>query len=281
MHTIKKGLAAAGAVFLILFLARFVYVLNTEEARGFAPQESFEFTRKNYASEKQQAVSAKDAAMLASQKYEKVATLSARSGRFEEDEKKLRATVQEFKGVVQFEQNSGLPGRRVLHMAIGVHPDMFDAVIAAVRSTGQLTSINVNKTDKTNDYKTLHAERISLEKYRAGLLALKGRQGKIEELISLEQKILEIEKKIQDTGVQLGEFDQENEFCTIKVSLHEDSSSSRSIARKAFDAFEWAVLWSLGLALFCLFCAAGLLISLRLLDRLRALAEKLKSQLLK
>lgn len=281
MHTMKKTLAGAGALFLILFLARFTYILNAEEERSFLPQDSFEFSRKNYASEKQQAVSAKDAAMLASQKYEMVATVSARSSRFEEDEKKLRATVQEFKGVVQFEQNSGLPGRRVLHMAIGVHPDKFDAVIAAVRATGQLASININKTDKTNDYKTLHAERVSLEKYRAGLLALKGRQGKIEELISLEQKILEIEKKIQDTGVQLGEFDQENEFCTIKISLHEDRSASRSIGQKAFEAFEWAVLWSIGLAVFYLFCAAGLLISLRLLDRLKTLAEKLKSQLAK
>ncbi len=265
-HWKRVGVICAG-IFLGLFVLRLAYTLSAgEPERAEAAGESFEFARKNYASEKQ-AVSNKDALMLSSQKYEKVATLSSRSSQFESDEKKLRQSVAEFKGVIQFEQNSGLPGRRILHVAVGVHPDRFDDIIASLRGIGRLTGIHVNKTDKTSDYKDLNAKRISLEKYRAGLLALKGRNGKIEELISLEQKILEIEKEIQEKGVQLGEFDAENEFCTVKFSLYEGGASGKGFLRKTFDAFEWAVLWSLGLAFFYLFCVAGLWISLRLFER--------------
>jgi hypothetical protein len=278
MELFKKSSFAGGAVFAALFLMRLLYGLLVEEdEKPDLRFESFEFARKNYASEKQQA--GKDAALLSSQKYEKVATMSARSMQFEKDEQELRTRISDLKAVIQLEQNSGLPGRRVLHLAIGVHPDRFDAMIAASRAIGTLISINVNKTDKTSEFKDLNAKRISLEKYRQGLLSLKGHNGKIEELISLEQKILEIEKEIQDMGVKLGEFDAENEFCTVKVSLYEGglpASGAAWFGRVVLESLLFAGLWSLGISFFLVFCAGTLWFSLRFLERVRDFVLRVK-----
>lgn len=278
MKLFKQSSLAGGAVFAALFLMRLFYgLLAEEDEKPDTRFESFEFARKNYASEKQQP--GKDAALLSSQKYEKVATMSTRSGQFEKDEQELRARISDLKAVIQLEQNSGLPGRRVLHLAIGVHPDRLDAMIAAARKIGTLISVNVNKTDKTNEYKDLNAKRISLEKYRQGLLSLKGRNGKIEELISLEQKILEIEKEIQDMGVKLGEFDVENEFCTVKVSLYEGglpSSGAARFGKVVLESLLFAALWSLGLSVFLLFSAGTMWFSLRFLEKARDFILRLR-----
>ena len=44
----------------------------------------------------------------------------------------------------------------------------------------------------------------------------------------MENKILEVEESIQKLGVKLGEFDTENEFCTIKFSLSESGKPNKS-----------------------------------------------------
>ena len=39
--------------------------------------------------------------------------------------------------------------------------------------------------------------------------------------MGLENRILEIEQQLQGLGVSLGNFDDENEFCTVHFSLLE------------------------------------------------------------
>ncbi|MCE9598219.1 MAG: DUF4349 domain-containing protein [Spirochaetia bacterium] len=277
MKLAKQSLIAAGILFGMLLAVNLIYAYSKTSNTNVSviAGESFEFGRKNYASEKKQAgLIATD-----SQKYEKVATLSARSDQFESDEKRVRQIIKDFKAVIQFEQSSGLPGKRVIHLGIGVHPDQFDSMVLAARELGKLLSINVNKTDKTNEYKDIQAKRISLEKVRTGLMSLKGRNGKIEELIALEQKILEIEKEIQAMGVKLGEFDSENEFCTVKISLFETASEGGSIGvffSNLVEALKDATLWSLGIGFFYLFCVAGFFITIKIIERGKDLVVKLK-----
>ncbi|PJZ70049.1 hypothetical protein CH373_09630 [Leptospira perolatii] len=222
----------------------------------------FSYSRKNYASEKLSTGKSIDA--QSSQKYEKIANISSRSGDFEEDEKKARKTVQDFKAIIQYELSSGLPGNRVVQLGIGVPPEKFDSMVEAIRAIGKIQSISVHKTDKTNEYMDITAKRLSLEKSQKGLLSLKGRGGKIDELITLEKEILETEKNIQDLGVKLGEFDSENEFCTIKFSMSESDYSPSfiySLLKKVKISLEWTIEYSLMFTFVYLFACAGALIS--------------------
>jgi hypothetical protein len=88
--------------------------------------------RKNYASLK-----ADSARGPGDQKYEKVATVRSESGDFARDERARRAAVPAFPGIVQFEQASGLPGRRALAVAVAVPPEQFDPLLARVRQIGR------------------------------------------------------------------------------------------------------------------------------------------------
>lgn len=274
---LTRILIIVGGTFALLFLFRLAYGYSAypEESAAAFPRRCGqpEFNVVNYASSKiRRKGSGKQvqAALTTDQKYEKVASLAVATGDFSDDEKNLRGIIKEHNALVQYEQNTGLAGSRCLHLAIGVHPDRFDAMIAAVRRVGTLSSIQINKKDKTNEYRELNAKKESLQKTRDALLALKKRGGKIEEYMQLENRILEIEEEIQKFGVKLGEFDEENEFCTVKFTLAESSLAGISFAHRFKVALEWTIKYGLLLAFLILFAAAGAYISLVLFLKLRA-----------
>lgn len=214
------------------------------------------------------------------QKYERVADFKSLTSNYDSDEKKCRATIKSHKALIQYEGKSGLKGRRVLNLAIGVDPELFDEMAAEIEKIGKIISKNITKLDKTNEYKDLNAKKKSLFKTRQALLGLKGRGGKIEEFINLENRILAIEDEIQKLGVRLGEYDSENEFCTIKFSLNESMAKSGiSFLHRVKVALEWSISWYM-LATFLVLLGTGtLLLIITLMDKLgiiKRLLEKVE-----
>ena len=140
-------------------------------------------------------------------------------------------------------------------------PDKFDTFVEAAKEIGKNVEIEVIKNDKTNEYLQLRAKRTTLEKARTALEDLKSSGGSIEERANLQNRLMEIEEKIQDLGVSLGEFDPENELCTVKLTLREKAGAApKSMLRRGVDAFEWAS-WSyvmIGLGFFGLVAGAWL-----------------------
>jgi hypothetical protein len=189
------------------------------------------------------------------QKYEKIAHIQSRSREFGADEKRLRSLVEKEKGIIQSESNSGLPGSRSLYLTIGIPPLRFMPVVEQIKQIGTLQSIRILQTDKTTEYRNLLAKKASLEKAKAGLTALKNRSGSIEDLSNLETKILEIEESLQGMGVQLGVYNEENEFCTAELSLTEVRVSQTSF-QLILDKIMCALVWT---AMFYA-CVLGILI---------------------
>jgi hypothetical protein len=194
---------------------------------------------RNYATAKYAQVAAP---VQTEQKYEKIASLTSSTSQFEADERKARDSVRLHSGLIQEEQSVSTDRRRSLLLTIGVPPDNFDAAVIALKTIGENAGFEVTKTDKTNEYLGLRAKRTSLEKTRDALMGLKGQGGKIEELIKLEQEILNLEEKIQALGVQLGQFDKENEFCTVRFALTEKIPHQGQPVHFGYllDAMAWA-----------------------------------------
>jgi hypothetical protein len=182
----------------------------------------FSLDRKNYASEK--IAPASGPSTGDAQKYEKIATIGLASDAFEEHRGALARMVAGVGGQVQLERLQGLAGRRVLNLGIGVPPDKFDAFIADARKLGRETGLTIVKNDKTNDYLKLRARRASLEKNRAQLEALQAAGGSVDERLKVQNQLSELEEKIQEMGVSLGEFDVSNELCTVKITLAEQQA---------------------------------------------------------
>jgi hypothetical protein len=233
------AIALAAAIFLALFAFRLV--VEPPEASStyvsLGRMQSFDFSKNNYATAPK--LQGPGQAVGDSQKYEKIATLTELTQDFETDRKRVGDLIAKQQGIVQFERATGLAGRRVLYLGVGVPPDHFDAFIDAVKAIGTSAQIEIIKNDKTNEYLQLRAKRSTLDKAKAGLETLQG--GSVDERIHVQNRLTEIEERIQELGVSLGEFDSQNELCTVKLTLTETTAAaSTSWGRRIIDALEWA-----------------------------------------
>jgi hypothetical protein len=253
------------AGFVVLFVFRFVYGYTTglSEVR----EEYFsdflsdvDNVKRNYASSSykyDKAVSHENGAaydanvqhagkqVSVDQKYEKIATIKSRSEKFKNDEKVLREKIKSTNSIIQYEENVGQEGDRKLHLLIGVPPEKFDSLYAQLLAIGKIASKEITKIDKTNEFANLNAKKASLETTRQSLIDIKKRSGDIDEYINLQNRILQIEQELQSLGVLLGDFDTENEFCTIRFSLQESRIITIGMLHRVKVAFEWAVQYYL------------------------------------
>jgi hypothetical protein len=253
-NKILKGLTVYAAIFAIIFILRLIYgfASHPQLNRSYVgSQNGFTFSTRNYASakkfyKKQLNLAGNISKVTVDQKYEKVADLASRTGNFTKDEKRSRDIIKQYNALIQYEGRTGLKGKRGLNLAIGVKPDRFDEMVRDMSKIGTIVSSSIKKTDKTNEYKDLNAKKKSLTKIRNSLINLKRRNGKIEEYIRLDNRILEIEKELQGLGVKLGEYDAENEFCTVKFSLKEGKKASGiSFVYRIKIAIEWSFFFYL------------------------------------
>jgi len=285
---VKKGVLYFVLGFVVLFVLRVIYDYlaypngQTQIAHmvsnHWLRSEDFSKVKNNYASQSmQRSSSIKASTLQVNQKYEKVATVAANTSVFKQDEAQVRKLIESYNALIQFEQNAGLQGNRSIHLAIGVDPDKFDVFTQKISEIGSLSFFQINKTDKTNEYKDLQAKQMSLQKARKSLIGLKSKGGKVEELIGLENRILDIENQIQGLGVKLGDFDTENEFCTVKYTLQEQQSLLKNtpLTGRLKAAFEWTVLYYFALLTLLLFASLSSLFLLLTIDKLSPLIKKL------
>ena len=279
-------------LFLLLFVARLGYGFYTtpNQVTKRTPRDmymnisesAFQISKKNYASDSYKyKTSAPSVAAMPqmSQKYEKTADVISSSSNFENDDKQVRAVIEKHNGIIQYENKSGLEGARVLHLLIGVPPSKFDAFYLTLQKIGSIESKNITKTDKTNEFLNLKAQRASLESTRKALVELKSHNGRIEELISLQEKILEIEKKLQELGVMLGEYDEVNEFCSVKLVLNESKDIfiyPPKIIQRLMIAFIWTIKVYLALSVALFFGALAIHLLLLIIDRIMVWTNILK-----
>ncbi|MFM2268219.1 MAG: hypothetical protein RL757_1660 [Bacteroidota bacterium] len=240
--------------------------------------------RKNYASEKMTKMQSpsptpNDAPNFSSnQKYEKTASIKSKSSRFDQDKSGVDKITKDFQAVVQYEKNEGKKGSREIHLLIGVNPILFDSFYVEIQKIGELKATEITKVDKTNEFRQLNAQKVSLEKTLNSLNELKARGGAIGDYVSLHDKILEIEKQLQGLGVELGNFDSENEFCSIRFSLYEGATGKKiSSWHRVKTALEWTLKYY-AVAIFGLLCwSIFIFMLLFIIDRfniLKKLVEK-------
>ena len=276
-------------LFFALFIFRFTYgYFSTDSANSLDNSRDFfnsiENLRKNYASEKGKSMAFNEPSQsvspnfAANQKYEKTASIKSKTSTFDDDKIKLDKRTKDFKAVVQYEKNEGKKGNREIHLLIGVNPVLFDSFYVEIQKIGALKSTEITKIDKTNEYRQLNAKKTSFEKTLTSLNELKSRGGAISDYVGLHDKILEIEKQMQELGVELGNFDSENEFCSIRFSLYEGASEKKiGLLHRIKVAIEWTLQYyaMLVFALLCL--SAFIFILLLIIDRwniLKAIIDK-------
>ncbi len=233
----------AAAVFAVLFIGKLATGDEAVSPSGNALQNDgssgIYMARKNYASQKQAGASI---APAEAQKYEKVATIGQSTPDLDVGRAKIESLIASSGGLTQYEQLQGLSGHRTLQLGIGVPPSQFDAFVEEARKIAKVTYLAIVKTDKTNEYKQLRAKRETLEKARKALADMAVSGGSVDERLKVQAKLTEVEDKLQELGVSLGDFNTDNEFCTVKLTLAESGAPhGRSLLSRAFHAFAWAL----------------------------------------
>ena len=264
-------------IFIVLFAFRLLYgYVATDSSNGNDYSDNFfssiDNLRKNYASEKL-AMKGGDVQVssniASNQKFEKTASIKTKTSEFENDEKLLKAKAKAYDAVIQYEQNLGQKGNRQIHLLIGVNPIKFDSIYIDLQKIGVIKATEITKVDKTNEYRQLNAKKTSIEKTLQSLNELKTKGGEIADFVALNDKILEIEAKAQELGVELGNFDTENEFCTVKLSMYEGATEKNvSFIHRVKIALEWTIKYFAIIILTSLVLTLTIFILLLLVDKL-------------
>lgn len=186
----------AGA-FCVLFIFRLIYgyVASNTNSSGDYYENYFDQVnglRRNYATSKVRKATTGGAQpdFSTNQKYEKTAIVRTISHDFPKDEMDLRKKIETYKAMIQYEKALGRKGDRELHLMIGVNPESFDSFYHEIQGIGAIRSLSITKVDKTNEYRQLNAQKISLEKTVESLEALKKQPGSNQELLPIYDRQL-------------------------------------------------------------------------------------------
>ncbi len=274
-----------GLLFILMFIFRLSYGYLAKQIDAQTTDYPYDFfasvgdLRKNYASEKIVTKSDMQSPVIitSNQKFEKTAAIKSKTSDFETDEQKVKKQVKDYEAVIQYEQNLGLKGNREIHLSIGVHPEKFDSFYIDIQKVGIIQAKEVTTIDKTNEYRELNARKVSIEKTLNSLKELQSKNGQIVDFISLNEKILEVEERLQELGVELGNFDSINEFCTVKLSLFEGKKKQEiSFIHRVKVAFEWTVKYFSILVFTFMGIILSVFVLLLFLDKLKHLFPKNK-----
>ena len=249
------------ALYVVIFAARFIYDIVTYEDPAISVNYYYNGYKNdlrvssNVASFRKEYTGGTAGSIeVLEQKYEQVANISAKTVSFDDDLAKLDAAIDQAQAVIQTEVAQGLAGSRTITRVIGVKPQYFDSCLEAAKKIGILISSTSQKTDKTYEYRQMLAQKQELEKRLESYVSLRGQSGSINERISLEDKIIEVESMLLQQAVDLGEYSDDNALCTINVSLYEGNPASA--VRIIWNSFTWATTFYLsvlaGIVLLCI-----------------------------
>jgi hypothetical protein len=240
---VRRGAIFTGALLAVLFIGKLMSGDDPAPSQGSNWAESgygsHSMARKNYASQKQAGgnISAADA-----QKYEKVGTIGQSTVDFDADRARIDSLISSSGALTQHEQQQGLSGHRTLQLGIGVPPSQFDSFIVDARKIAKVTYLAIVKTDKTREYRELRAKKETLEKTRKALADMAASGGSVDERLKVQAQLTEVEEKLQGLGVSLGDFNSENEFCTVMLTLSEAGTpQSKSLTSRVFHAITWSL----------------------------------------
>ncbi|MCL1831166.1 MAG: DUF4349 domain-containing protein, partial [Oscillospiraceae bacterium] len=247
------------SLYILILVGRFIYDMVTYEDPAISDNyyytgyDSYIKSTQNVASFRKEYVGTNVGnPEILEQKYEQVATITAKTVYFDDDLAKLDAAIENSQAVIQTEVAKGLVGKRTITRVIGVKPQYFNSCLEAVKDVGMLVSSTSQKTDKTYEYRQMLAQKQELEKRLDSYVSLREHSGSINERLKLEDSIIDVESMLLQQAVDLGEYSDDNALCTINVSLYEGDSTN--IARVIWNSFVWTNK--------CFFSIIGLLLLL-------------------
>lgn len=272
----KRLVAALVLLLAVLFILRFALGLvidlrPTDHHSGVVDysarlvyNEASNITYRKSTAHNQQktAQSVNDVAVGQLQVYAKEANLAAYTKEYEQAIKKVRQVIADHEAVIRIERIHGTKPNRSATLIIRSPVDAFDPLVAELRQCAPLASFSVTKEDQTAESQNMLAELKSQEAFYEALAALRQAQGKVDEMVRLEEKILGVRSHIEQLKANVDTMIGDEPHHNVRYSLTEDmglyvESAQYPLTSRVLNAGVWAVkywlliifLFGIGLAL--------------------------------
>ena len=140
----------------------------------------------------------------------------------------------------------GSGGSRYLSITARIPSEQFESFINSLSGDGKVMNRSVNAENISRVYANKETYKKALEKEQERLLAMMDRAETIEDMITVESRLSEVERQLNIYNTDLAEMDKDVEFSTVYIELQEvkrytEETDSTTFAEELKYAFEDAV----------------------------------------
>lgn len=221
-----------------------------EEAMAMADGE--EYTAGSGSEAKESALRAQDG-----QKIVYTGNLSIQTLEYDKSAASIRKKIKDAGGFSEAESerdndyywysyNSGSNNTRYLSITARIPSDKFEEFINSLSGDGKIMSRSVNAENISQVYANKETYKKSLEKEQERLLEMMDKAETIEDMITVESRLSEVERQLNVYKTDLAQMDKDVEFSTIYIELKEvkrytEEVNSTTFAEEVKYAFEDAI----------------------------------------
>ncbi len=151
------------------------------------------------------------------------ADLELESTDFENAREDVMAALAQAGGYVQSSESGGSAerGSRWVYMSLRVPSDKYAAFLTAAESAASLNWKSEGTEDVTAEYVDVEARLASLEAQRARLQELRDKAETLEELLTIEEHLTDVQYRIESYTGQMRVLDDRIDYSTVNLRLDE------------------------------------------------------------
>ena len=191
------------------------------------------------------------------QKIVYTASLSMQSLEYDQSAASIRRKIREAGGFSEAESeydkdynwyryNSSSSSTRSLSITARIPSDKFEAFLNSLSGDGKIMSKSVNAQNISQVYANKETYKKALEKEQERLLAMMDKAETIEDMITVETRLSEVERQLNSYKTDLSQMDKDVEFSTVYIDLQEVKRYTETVEKTTFReklgfAFEDAI----------------------------------------
>lgn len=111
--------------------------------------------------------------------------------------------------------------RRTLYITARIPSDQFESFMNSLEGEGRIVSRSVNAENVSQVYSDKQATKEALEKEEQRLLEMMDKAESVEDMISVETRLSEVEQQLNRYKTDLSSMDRDIEYSTVNISLDE------------------------------------------------------------
>lgn len=161
----------------------------------------------------------------AARKLIRDASLSIQTVNYDEFNSKLESQIKATGGYIESSDSSGnnyyYSSMRSEEITVRIPADKFDTFISSVSGIATITSKNVSVRDVTGSYVDTQSRIKALETERDALLAILAKATTVEDLITVQSRITEVNTSLESYKAQIKTYDELISYSTIRLSVNE------------------------------------------------------------